>query len=287
MRGRLPPLRRPPAGQIDPLKQHRQLVDVDRHARRFARHLVRERLRAALQTFVYDREAPARPRQELHLVLPSVHEHENVAAQRVARQHLPYLVAQTIERLAQVARGARHVHPTPPAAAAHHDRPLRTCAISDATHAAPTASTVCHLDPSKLARIHQSLADAEAAVESFVRVCNGYLVGKAIVFDDRKYAIEVRHDAGGDPLELRHLSSGEKQIVSLFTHVYLGEASSLSVLIDEPELSLSVPWQKRLLPDIRRSGRCKFLAAVTHSPFIYDNELRAYATDLQDCINSR
>ncbi len=121
-----------------------------------------------------------------------------------------------------------------------------------------------------------------------MQVCNRYLVGKKVVFDDRKYAITLQQLAGdGAPLELRHLSSGEKQIVSLFTHVYLGESSELMVLIDEPELSLSVPWQKQLLPDIRNSGRCSFLAAVTHSPFIYDNDLRARATDLQQCIADR
>jgi hypothetical protein len=140
---------------------------------------------------------------------------------------------------------------------------------------------------SKLASIHKSLADAEATVEAFVQVCNGYLVGKRIVFDDRKYAIEIRPDRGEQALELRQLSSGEKQIVSLFTHVYLGQATQLAVLIDEPELSLSVPWQKKLLPDIRASRRCQFLAAVTHSPFIYDNELRSNAVDLQLCITER
>jgi hypothetical protein len=108
-----------------------------------------------------------------------------------------------------------------------------------------------------------------------------------VIFDDRKYAIEVRPEHGDQPLELRQLSSGEKQIVSLFTHVYLGRVSELTVLIDEPELSLSVPWQKRLLPDIRASQRCRFLAAVTHSPFIYDNELRGNALDLQQCITER
>jgi hypothetical protein len=83
---------------------------------------------------------------------------------------------------------------------------------------------------SKLARIHRSLADAEAAVESFVQVCNGYLVGKEVVFDDRQYAIALQHKDGQE-LELRHLSSGEKQIVSLFTHIYLAEASEFIVRV--------------------------------------------------------
>ncbi len=52
------------------------------------------------------------------------------------------------------------------------------------------------------------------------------------------------------------------------------------VLIDEPELSLSVPWQRRFLADIRNSEFCSGLVAVTHSPFIYDNDLRRFAHGL-------
>jgi predicted ATP-dependent endonuclease of OLD family len=158
--------------------------------------------------------------------------------------------------------------------------------LKTASNVTPQETYVGHFF-SKLATIHKSLLGAEGAIESFVQVCNGYLVGKRIVFDDRKYAIAVLQEPGDAAIELRHLSSGEKQIVSLFTHIYLGAASEFMVLIDEPELSLSVPWQQQLLPDILRSKKCGFLAAVTHSPFIYENELRDSATDLQQCIVDR
>jgi hypothetical protein len=42
-------------------------------------------------------------------------------------------------------------------------------------------------------------------------------------------------------LAMRTLSSGEKQIVSLFSHLYLSGQQLFFVIIDEPELSLSVP----------------------------------------------
>jgi predicted ATPase len=76
------------------------------------------------------------------------------------------------------------------------------------------------------------------------------------------------------------LSSGEKQIVSLFSHLYLSGQNKYFVLIDEPELSLSVPWQKRFLVDVCSGSFCAGLIAVTHSPFIYDNELKKYAHSL-------
>ena len=56
------------------------------------------------------------------------------------------------------------------------------------------------------------------------------------------------------------------------------------ILFDEPELSLSMLWQKQLLPDILHSNKCSFLMAVTHSPFIFDNELDQYAVGLREYV---
>lgn len=69
-------------------------------------------------------------------------------------------------------------------------------------------------------------------------------------------------------ISLTQLSSGEKQIVSLFSKMYLECEEKNIVIIDEPELSLSLKWQQMLLPDIMRSGNCNLLITVTHSPFI-------------------
>ena len=44
-------------------------------------------------------------------------------------------------------------------------------------------------------------------------------------------------------------------------------------------------WQKELLPDILNSGKCELLVAVTHSPFIFDNELDFLAEDMNKYVN--
>ena len=81
------------------------------------------------------------------------------------------------------------------------------------------------------------------------------------------------------------LSSEEKQIISIFSKIYLSDRDKrFIVLFDEPELSLSMLWQKQLLPDIVNSNKCDFLLAVTHSPFIFDNELDKYAVGLSEYI---
>ncbi len=125
----------------------------------------------------------------------------------------------------------------------------------------------------KLAKLYQKQQDDESDIREFVKICNqGYLSDKQFIYDDRNFNIVIRDiliQSDVSNLPLKALSSGEKQIVSLFSHLYLSGKSGFFLIIDEPELSLSVPWQKQFLPDILK--RCNGLIAVTHSPFIYDN----------------
>lgn len=136
---------------------------------------------------------------------------------------------------------------------------------------------------SRLYEIYKSLSNSERNIQRLVEICNKYLDGKRLHYSDSEY---TAHVAGrdGKPIDWKHLSSGEKQVASLFTHLFLSKEKMQLVIIDEPELSLSVPWQKTLLPDIVESGGCSLLVAVTHSPFIYSNELDVYAVDLAACI---
>ena len=83
------------------------------------------------------------------------------------------------------------------------------------------------------------------------------------------------------PLAIQHLSSGEKQVVSIFSRLHLSDDLAYAIFFDEPELSLSIEWQRQLLADIYKSESCRFLFAATHSPFIYDNELDEFATTLR------
>jgi ABC-type lipoprotein export system ATPase subunit len=135
----------------------------------------------------------------------------------------------------------------------------------------------------------------EVDVRDFVELCNAYLTGKRLVYDNVNYSISIRQPQtnegekeANDCLELKTLSSGEKQIVSLFSHLYLSGEHDYFVVIDEPELSLSVPWQQRFLPDIINTGRCTGIVAVTHSPFIWQNDLEPYVrslTELTEPVN--
>ena len=85
------------------------------------------------------------------------------------------------------------------------------------------------------------------------------------------------YDDINEKIEFEMLSSGEKQLISIFSKVYLECVSPCIFIIDEPELSLSIEWQKNFLIDIYASGKVDLLIATTHSPFIFDNDFFDYA----------
>jgi len=134
---------------------------------------------------------------------------------------------------------------------------------------------------SKLVDLYEYQKEKDDSINQFATICNNYLNEKQIVYDEANVDISIQNIANDTTIDFRNLSSGEKQIISLFSKIYLEPHEDFIVLFDEPELSLSIEWQRRLLPDILKSDRCKLLLAVTHSPFIFDNELDLNANDLE------
>lgn len=142
---------------------------------------------------------------------------------------------------------------------------------------------ICHYF-SKLLSFQQELEKEEQGIRRFCEVCNNYMSDKHLEYTSSSFSFKVASRKHSDPIELSHLSSGEKQIVSLFSHLYLSDNANFFVMIDEPELSLSVPWQRKFLQDISMSDLCSGFLAVTHSPFIYENELEKHAHGLGEFI---
>jgi len=126
---------------------------------------------------------------------------------------------------------------------------------------------------SNLVDVYLEQKETDDAIKIFVEVANKYLVNKEFVYDENNVDIKINNVKTGNVVELENLSSGEKQLVSLFSMLYLDKVDNYIVIFDEPELSLSIEWQESLLPDMLDSGKCNFLVAATHSPFIFDNSL--------------
>lgn len=126
---------------------------------------------------------------------------------------------------------------------------------------------------SNLADAYLVQKETDDAIKTFVGVANKYLVNKEFRYDENNVDIKVVTKKTGNTVQLENLSSGEKQLVSLFSMLYLDKTDGYIVIFDEPELSLSVEWQETLLPDMIDSGKCQFMVAATHSPFIFNNYL--------------
>jgi energy-coupling factor transporter ATP-binding protein EcfA2 len=143
----------------------------------------------------------------------------------------------------------------------------------------------------QLLMIYRSQEKYDSAINRYCDVCNKYLNEKKFVYDASNVTLGIYRSVNGKPMvsddyrvRLNQLSSGEKQIVSIFSQIYLELDKKYVVLFDEPELSLSIYWQENLLPDIIASGNCMFLMAVTHSPFIFGDTLKKYTVGMHEFI---
>lgn len=136
----------------------------------------------------------------------------------------------------------------------------------------------------RLGEVIDQTREMEFKVEQFVDVCNSYLAlsgdEKKLSFDPKTLKVLVQDLWANCPISLDDLSSGEKQIVSLMSRLYLSGKTKF-VLMDEPELSLSIDWQRKVLPDVVNSGTVVQMLAITHSPFVFENELDQCARPLE------
>lgn len=123
-----------------------------------------------------------------------------------------------------------------------------------------------------LVKSHDPLRIIDKKIEDFVKVCNNYLVNKEYVYDASEVTLEIANNIDKRVIPLTNLSSGEKQIISTFSKIYLEYKKDFIILFDEPELSLSIDWQRKFLTDIMDSNHCKQLICVTHSPFIFEDD---------------
>lgn len=94
----------------------------------------------------------------------------------------------------------------------------------------------------------------------------------------------------GKPLSLTELSSGEQQEVVLLYELLFKVQPGTLVLIDEPELSLHVVWQKQFLDDLFNIVALQKINIIvaTHSPQIINNhwDLTVDLEDLHDAALS-
>lgn len=109
--------------------------------------------------------------------------------------------------------------------------------------------------------------------------------GKAIITEDgeRIYTSDNQPLYTEDEkIQLEQLSSGEKQMLLILTTVFLQEEKPNILLMDEPEISLHITWQDRLIETIRELNPNCQLIITTHSPNIFANGWEDKIVFIQD-----
>lgn len=111
----------------------------------------------------------------------------------------------------------------------------------------------------------ESLGPAQRLIDTFVTTVNQFLERKRLVFTGAGGIALLNRNR--EMLEVESLSSGERHLIHLLSQAILATSTRNLIIIDEPELSLGLEWQRELLGALLRctaSADVQFLVA-SHS----------------------
>lgn len=115
-----------------------------------------------------------------------------------------------------------------------------------------------------------------APIEAIQKVVNSIFHHGGISFDQR-----LNFGDAAAAINSEKLSAGEKQMLSFIAYNGLRENSIF--IIDEPELSLHVDWQRQMFGILMAQQTSNQFIIATHSPFIYSQ----YPDKEAQIVNSR
>jgi CRISPR-associated protein (TIGR03986 family) len=103
--------------------------------------------------------------------------------------------------------------------------------------------------------------------------------GKKAKFDKEK---GLGFSKGSKPIPMSSLSSGEKQLIYILLHVFLGSIKKkpMILLLDEPEISLHPGWQLDFINHIRRLKDNMQIIIVSHSPAMTMQDWKGIETQM-------
>ncbi|MGG8167806.1 AAA family ATPase [Klebsiella aerogenes] len=118
---------------------------------------------------------------------------------------------------------------------------------------------------------------------AFSRVVNQYLIDSNKKINRRSdgFIVHCKY-SGGIPIE--SLSSGERQLIYILLKTANSCVRNTIMLMDEPEISLHLNWQERLIDSIREINPECQLIIVTHSPGIVMKGYRDIFIDVKDIV---
>jgi ABC-type glutathione transport system ATPase component len=102
--------------------------------------------------------------------------------------------------------------------------------------------------------------------------------GKKIVRTEN----EIRFTQIGETLVPYQLSSGEKQMLAILLTVLVEDHQPYVLFMDEPEVSLHIEWQKRLIDLVVEMNPNVQIILTTHSPAVIMNGWMDKVTEVSD-----
>ena len=118
--------------------------------------------------------------------------------------------------------------------------------------------------------------------DTFLSIMDSFLSesGKSVVTD--RGTLNFRIGDSSTVIDSYSLSSGEKQLLYIMLTVLLEERQNYILILDEPELSMHVSWQRKLISTIKRlNPNCQIIMA-THSPAIFAEGYHSFINNIED-----
>ena len=114
-----------------------------------------------------------------------------------------------------------------------------------------------------LANVERRIEEAMLPIDQFTKVVNGlFSRGKKI---NLKNEMTITLD-NGTSISINQLSAGEKHLIKILLAAMSSRENS--ILIDEPELSLHIDWQKNFVSTVQALNPSCQLLLASHSPEI-------------------
>ena len=122
--------------------------------------------------------------------------------------------------------------------------------------------------------------------ERFTKTINQFFAqtGKTVE-SDKSNEIIFRQD--GKKLMPYQLSSGEKQVLLILLSALIQDNEPYILIMDEPEISLHIDWQKQLIQVIRSLNENVQVILATHSLALVMKGWMDKVTEMEDIINNQ
>jgi len=123
----------------------------------------------------------------------------------------------------------------------------------------------------------------------FLRILDELFSTTGKKFDEKEFYFP-KIDNPQHPILPKNLSSGEKQILIILLNALLQNKKKFILFMDEPEISLHVDWQRKLIGYVRLINPNGQVILATHSPTVYYQgwtEKVARIEDIQTAATAR